>query len=151
MVDVMPLPPVSIPNSEVRTLSSKSVGQEYRIVVALPRNYAESNDKYPVLYVSDAEMLFGWVTTLVRSAANLRVLFPGDSPLTLYARAPNLIVAGIGYPTTVVDQPKLWWSLRSRDLTPTQNPDDARAVGMEGTFGGNAEKFLRFMRDELMP
>jgi hypothetical protein len=64
---------------------------------------------------------------------------------------PNLIVAGIDYPTTVRDQPKLWWSLRNRDLTPTQNPDDARALGMEGTFGGNAEKFLRFMRDELMP
>jgi predicted alpha/beta superfamily hydrolase len=146
----MPLPPISIPNSEVRTLHSKSVGQEYRILFALPMNYAESNDRYPVLYVLDADMVFGYITELVRSAASVRRLgILSSDPFTLYV--PNLILVGISYPTSWFDQPKLWWSLRTRDLTPTQNPDDARTIGLEGTFGGNARKFLRFMRNELMP
>jgi len=50
--------PVFIPNSEVKKLTSKSISQEYRILVALPMNYAESNDKYPVIYVLDADMAF---------------------------------------------------------------------------------------------
>jgi predicted alpha/beta superfamily hydrolase len=151
MVDVTPLPPVSIPNSEVRTLSSESVGQEYRILIALPMKYAESNDRYPVLYVLDADMMFGWITELVRSAASVRALgiLGSDPSFPLYL--PNLILVGIGYPTSWFEQPKLWWSLRTRDLTPTQNPEDARALGLKGTFGGNARKFLGFMRNELMP
>jgi predicted alpha/beta superfamily hydrolase len=142
--------PVVIPNSEVRTLHSKSVDQEYRILIALPMNYAKSNDKYPVLYVLDADMAFAWVTDLVRSAASLRAIgYHSSYPDPVHV--PNLIVVGIGYPTSWFDQPKLWWSLRTRDLTPTQNPDNARALGLEGTFGGNAKKFLRFMQSELMP
>jgi predicted alpha/beta superfamily hydrolase len=139
-----------IPNSEVKTLYSKSVDQEYKILIALPMNYAESNERYPVLYVLDADMAFAYVTDLVRSAASLRALgILSSDPLPLYV--PNLIVVGIGYPVTWFDQPRLWWSLRTRDLTPTQNLDDARGLRMEGTSGGNAGKFLRFMRDELMP
>jgi predicted alpha/beta superfamily hydrolase len=142
--------PVFVPNSEVRTLYSQSVDQEYRILIALPMNYAESNDRYPVMYVLDADMAFAYVTDLVRSAASIRALgILSSDPLLLYV--PNLIVVGIGYPATLFDQPRLWWSLRTRDLTPTQNLDDARGLRMEGTSGGNAGKFLRFMRDELMP
>jgi len=146
----MPQPPISITNSEARTLYSKSVGQEYRILIALPMNYAESNDRYPVLYVLDADMVFGFITELVRSAASVRALgILSSDPFPLYV--PNLILVGISYPTSWYEQPKLWWSVRTRDLTPTQNPDDARGLGLEGTFGGNAGKFLRFMRNELMP
>lgn len=145
MVDVVPLSPVSIPNSEVRTLSSKSVGQEYRILVSLPiyPNYAESNDKYPVLYVLDPDTFFGWVTDLARLATGLRAVgYPTGSFVP-----PNLIVVGISYPTTVLRQPKLLVGLRTRDQTPTKSPDD----GMSGGISGGAEKFLRFVRDELMP
>jgi hypothetical protein len=106
-------------------------------------NYAESNDRYPVLYVLDADLLFGWVADQIRFVASLHG-FPNLPNL------PNAIVIGIGYPTTVFDQPRLWISLRARDMTPTQDPEHMRAVGSEGT-SGNAEKFLRFMRNELMP
>ena len=140
MADIVPLPPISIPNSEVRTLSSKSVGQEYRILISLPMNYAESNDKYPVLYVLDADLLFGWITDQVRFIVSFR-----GSPI--FPNIPDAIVAGISYPNTVFDQPKLWASLRARDMTPTKSSED-KALG--GASGG-AEKFLRFVRDELMP
>jgi predicted alpha/beta superfamily hydrolase len=150
VVDIVPPHLVSIPNSEVRTLYSKSVGQEYRILIALPMNYAGSNDRYPVLYVLDADMVFGWITELVRSAASARTLgILSSDPFTLYV--PDLILVGISYPISWFDQPKLWWSIRTRDLTPSQNPDDARTLGLEGTSGGNAKKFLRFMRNELIP
>lgn len=142
--------PVFIPNSEVKKLTSESIGQEYRILVALPMNYAESNDKYPVIYVLDADMAFEWVTGLVRGAASLRAVEPLSSYL-MARNVPDLIVVGIGYPVTWYERPKVWWSLRTRDLTPTPNADDARALGMEGTSGGYAKKFLRFMRNELMP
>jgi len=143
--------PVFIQNSEVKTLSSKSVGQDYRIFIALPKNYADSNEKYPILYVLDADMAFAWVTEgLVRVAASLRAVEQLSS-FPLARCVPDLIVIGIGYPVTLYDQPRVWLSLRTRDQTPTPNADDARALGMEGTSGGNAPKFLRFMRNELMP
>jgi hypothetical protein len=146
MVDIMPLPPVSIPNSEVRTLSSKSVGQEYRILVSLPSypNYAESNEKYPVLYVLDPNMLFGWITDLVRESAFLRAVGYPTSGFV----PPHLILVGIAYPVTLYRQPKLPLSLRTRDQTPTNDPDIDKVWG--GPSGG-AKNFLRFIRDELMP
>ena len=106
-------------------------------------NYAESDEKYPVLYVLDADMLFGWVTALVREAASLRAVgYP-----TAGFVPPNLIVVGIGYPMTVRRQPKLAFSLRTRDQTPTKNPWDKEWGGISG----GAKNFLRFIRDELMP
>jgi len=146
VVDVMPLPPVSIPNSEVRTLYSKSVGQEYRILVSLPSypNYAECSERYPVLYVLDPNILFGWVTDLVRYSAFLRAV---EYPTSGFV-PPNLIVVGIGYPATLDREPKLAFGLRLRDLTPTNDSDMDKVWG--GQSGG-AENFLRFMRDELTP
>jgi predicted alpha/beta superfamily hydrolase len=140
----MPLPPVSIPNSEERTLSSKSVGQEYRILISFPMNYAESDEKYPVLYVLDPNMLFGWIAALVRESALLRAVGYPTSGFV----PPNLIVVGIGYPMTLYRQPKLPFGLRTRDQTPTNVPDIDEVWG--GPSGG-AKNFLRFIRDELMP
>jgi len=144
--------PVCIPNSEVLALHSKSADQEYRIPIALPMDYAESQDRYPVLYVLDADTAYGFafVTYLVRSVPFLRTLsFLGQDPFV--TNVPRLIVVGIGYPTSLYDRPRVWWNLRMRDQTPTSNPDDARKVGLERTYGGNAEKALRFIRKELMP
>jgi hypothetical protein len=115
-------------------------------------DYAESQDRYPVLYVLDADTPYGFafVTYLVRSVPFLRTLgFLGPDPFVTHV--PRPIVVGIGYPTSLYDQPRLWWNLRMRDQTPTPNTDDSRYLGLEGTHGGNAEKFLRFMRKELMP
>ena len=113
-------------------------------------NYADGQGKYPVLYVLDADYMFAYAADLVRCPPSLRSIgLLGSDPFV--AHVPRLIVVSIGYPISWYDQPRLWWSLRTRDQTPTPNPDDARAIGMEGTNGGNAERFLRFMRDELMP
>jgi len=115
--------PVFIQNSEVRTLYSKSVGQEYRILIALPMNYAKRSGRYPVLYVLDPDVIFGWVTDLVRAASFLRALGPNATTDSI-VNVPDLIVVGIGYPMAVTEQPRLHWGLRCRDLLPTKMLED---------------------------
>ncbi|HEX9386302.1 MAG TPA: hypothetical protein VF918_08280, partial [Anaerolineales bacterium] len=59
------LPLASIPATEVRTLQSSAVGQEYLISVALPFHYAERPERtYPVIYVLDANQFFGMVVEM---------------------------------------------------------------------------------------
>src|SRR5215207_2435628 len=63
---------VTIPATELLSLSSSIARQEYRIFVALPNStfldsYAQNpNRRYPVLYVLDANAMFGMVTETVR-------------------------------------------------------------------------------------
>jgi uncharacterized protein len=99
---------VTIPATELLKLSSSITGQEYRIFVALPNStfldsYTENpNQRYPVLYVLDANALFGMVTETVRIFNFLDVV-------------DEIIVVGIGYP---VDTFNATLGFRSRDLTP---------------------------------
>jgi predicted alpha/beta superfamily hydrolase len=99
---------VTIPATELFKLSSSIAGQEYRIFVALPNStfldsYIENpRRRYPVLYVLDANALFGMVTETVRIFNLLEVI-------------DELIVVGIGYP---VDTFNATLGFRSRDLTP---------------------------------
>jgi len=116
---------VTIPGTELLSLSSSIVGQEYRIFVALPNStfldsYAENpNMRYPVLYVLDANALFGMVTETVRIFNLLEII-------------DELIVVGIGYP---VDTFVATAGFRSRDMTPKSG----------------AAEFLQFIREELIP
>jgi uncharacterized protein len=106
------LPPqpqqVTIPATELLKLPSSITGQEYRIFVALPNStlrnsYTENpNLHYPVIYVLDANALFGMVTETVRIFNLLEVI-------------DELIVVGIGYP---VDAFIATAGFRSRDMTP---------------------------------
>jgi enterochelin esterase-like enzyme len=110
--ELPPQPPqtvaVTIPATELLKFSSSIVGQEYRIFVALPNStfldsYTENpNLRYPVLYVLDANALFGMVTETVRIFNLLGVI-------------DELIVVGIGYP---VDTFNATLGFRSRDMTP---------------------------------
>ena len=101
--------PVTIPNTELRSLSSLHVDQEYLIHVALPRDYDESGLDYPAVYVLDANMVFGIFTETSRLLGFLNEL-------------PDMIIVGIGYP----DDGLQTLSLRMRDFTPTR--DDAFAL-----------------------
>ena len=137
----MEFPLVTIPNTEVRSLSSAIVDQEFRIFVALPSNYQTSANSYPVLYVSDADGIFGLVTETIRF-------------LQLRQELPEMVIVGIGYP---VNEFHDVYGLRTRDLTPTE--DDAWIEGLLKlvpwdfeTYGsGGAHNFLEFIRGELQP
>jgi len=88
MNDNFPL--VTIPNSELRFLKSRLLGKEYKIQVALPTDYAESKETYPVLYVLDADLYFGTIAETTRDLAAGRKMFSIE--------VPDMIVVGVGYP-----------------------------------------------------
>ena len=84
-----------------------------------------------MLYVTDAETNFGWVTYIVQRLIKDKLI-------------PPIIVVGIAYGTDY----NSFYKLRSRDLTPiesemgsTSNPDPA----------GGAGKFCDFLSNELFP
>ncbi len=134
-------PQVTIPRTEVRMLSSSNVDQEYQIYVALPFSYADSDEIYPVLYVLDANALFGMVTETVRL-------------LQLGGQFPELLTVGIGYP---VNRYIETLALRTRDTTPTEDNESLQEflksvqIPLESHGTGGAPDFLRFIREELMP
>jgi len=118
-------PPVTIPDTEMRTLSSSYIDHEYNIFVALPAGYAGSEETYPALYTTDADLIFGTITQLTRL-------------LALGKEVPPLVIVGIGYPTTWTEtQP-----YRARDYIPDVSADPSL---------GGAELFLRFITDDLIP
>ena len=125
-------PRVTIPNTEVRVISSSNVGQEYEIFVAFPHDHNEADRAYPVLYVLDANWSFGSITETIRL-------------LQLGEELPEMIIAGIAYPVNDVGEIR---RLRARDYTPTV---DSRPGAEESDRTGGAGDFLRFIRQELMP
>jgi uncharacterized protein len=117
---------VAIPDTEMRTLSSSYIDQEYNIFVALPPGYADSDKMYPTLYTTDADLIFGAITQITRL-------------LRIGQEVPELVVVGIGYPVHWTEtQP-----YRVRDYVPTGWLEDPRS--------GEAESFLQFIREDLIP
>ena len=62
-------PQVTIPDTEIHSLRSSNVEQEFRIFVALGHGYANSDKAYPFLCVVDANAVFGTVTETARFLA----------------------------------------------------------------------------------
>lgn len=135
-------PMVTIPNTEVRMFPSFNVDQEFRIFVALPDGYADTDEVYPVLYVLDADFYFGIVSETVR------FLPKPSSP-------HKMIVVGIGYP---VNSSFETLGFRTRDYTPTKVDDGWYKEIMkvapdlpEYVGSGGAPNFFQFIREELVP
>jgi predicted alpha/beta superfamily hydrolase len=127
------------------TIKSKNVNQEYRISVALPISYlSKPRQRYPTIYLLDANWYFGMVTDLARAMTR-------GGPL------PQPIVVGIGYSVdesleTAYEQVG---QFRMRGLTPvvgrTPAKKNAKQPKGESKRTGGASKFLRFIRTELIP
>ena len=117
-------PPVTIPNTEVRSLRSTTTGRAYDLYVYLPSRFV-SGAKYPVLYLLDGQ----WVKLLASIQGGL-----------LYDKfVPDVMVVGITYsgPNANYD------SLRAVDYTPKAAPSNPGS--------GQAAKFLTFLESELIP
>jgi predicted alpha/beta superfamily hydrolase len=117
---------VDIPGSEVKTIHSSIVNQDYELHILLPGGHASGNKKYPVVYLLDSQ----WDFPLVKSLYGQQY-YDGF--------IPELIVVGITWsgPHANAD------SLRARDYTPTK---EARLPQ-----SGGAANFLSFMQKELFP
>jgi predicted alpha/beta superfamily hydrolase len=130
-------PAYALENTEVREISSKSLGRDYELFVSLPENYREYPTKlFPVLFITDANYAF----PLVRSIAR-RV---GDHGRGL----EQFVLVGLSYAKG--DTPEY---SRRRDYTPTANGDKNAVSDMPGkppVYGGG-EAYRRFIVDEVFP
>jgi predicted alpha/beta superfamily hydrolase len=139
-------PKVSIPYTELRTLHSEVMDQDFDLYIKLPWSYSGTDMTYPVLYALDANRTFPMV-------ANISHMM--DVPRT---EVPEILVVGIAYQTeSIVD----WVIWRNRDFTPTVDPGTeaywetmlSQATGRDDidiqTGGGS--RFLEFIRQELIP
>jgi predicted alpha/beta superfamily hydrolase len=122
-------PQVALENTETRSIASRIVGRTYGLLIALPDGYGESGKSYPVLYVLD-----GWHFPLVEFLASESV----------YSKEmPQLIVVTLDHDgNSQVSRGKVM-DLRRLDFTPTKMAGD--------DYSGGADKFLAFMKDELVP
>jgi len=108
------------------TVRSEILGQDRRIYVQLPSDYDRTNRAYPMLVVLDGEWLFDLARSHVRFYSEHQAMG---------FEIPKMIVVGIEN----LD--------RDPDYVPTPDPAD------EPVFptAGKADKFLSFLRDELVP
>jgi predicted alpha/beta superfamily hydrolase len=143
------LPLAAIPGTEVRVVHSEVAQQDYLISVALPFHYGEVPGKNWPIYVLDANLYFGLVVDMVR-AMNIRVDFCNE--------LPDAFIVGIGYPVSGTLQEMLHqvMHLRLRDFVRTRSESFEQFIQEafplpEPVPSGNAEPFLRFVQQELVP
>lgn len=103
---------------------SEILGEDRSILISTPVGYEDSRDRHPVLYVLDGNAFF------LQAVADARFL--SDRGM-----APAMIVVGVPSGAS-----------RVRDLTPpTTTPSDLE----EAPTAGGADRFRRFLADELQP
>ena len=139
---------VVLNSAHVRTLRSNIIeNSEYVLNIALPPNYQDTTLKYPVVYMLDAYEIFGLQLQTYQQ-------------LKFFETVPSMILVGINYKIQEQDfydglQEYLY--IRSRDFTPTfltnEQIIEMHGKGFASYFNdsGGAEKFLRFLNEELLP
>lgn len=128
---------VTIPLTTQWVMQSRAANRDYRIVVAAPAEEPPS-EGYPVMYLLDANAVFGTMVETLRAQAG-RPEKTGVVPA---------VVVGIGYPT---DDP--FPPARHCDFT-LPVPVTELPVKPDGTAWpeqGGADAFLRFIEEELKP
>jgi predicted alpha/beta superfamily hydrolase len=117
---------MSITGSQVRTLQSEIVKQEYQLLIQTPAGYGQSDKTYPVIYFLDAQ----WDFPLMISTY-------GQSYYDGFI--PEAILVGIQWGGENPD-PNV---LRARDFTPSHMTEVPNS--------GGAANFLQFIKQELIP
>jgi len=117
---------VEIFNTEVREIISTKKNRQYFAYVHLPQNYYESDKKYPVLYLTDAEEFsFGLYTSIF-------LLLRLDNEIG------DIILVGISNGGNLYEH----FLRRRRDYTPTNDEDYSGS--------GEAAEHLRFIKEDLI-
>jgi uncharacterized protein len=123
---------VQLTRSHEHRITSKAVGDDFVIQVRLPEKYDAANpERYPVLYVLDADYWFGTASEIATFLAMVK-------------EAPPVIVVGIAYGGSRKD----WWQKRARDYTPKVRYPETTA---KFPLAGAADKFQQFLSTELFP
>jgi uncharacterized protein len=140
--------PYDLPVIREELLGSRLVDQTFRMKVFVPLRKADGSERFPVVYATDSDKIFGGLAALA-------------SELQLAGQVSRFVLVGIGYENAnAVDM------LRMRDLFPrsvrdrvrpvieqlAQSPFGAGITDLRAiTEGTDAEQFLHFVREELMP
>jgi len=108
---------------------SKSISDSLSLFVNLPNDYnPQQKEKYPVIYLLDANLYFDIVATIINKYSEVGL-------------APSVILVGVGYKDFATMD-----SLRNRDYTyPVAIPEYKMAIS------GGADKFLNCINNELIP
>jgi uncharacterized protein len=138
--------PVTIPNSELRSLQSELLGQELNLFIKLPATYFNDEKRiYPVLYFTDGNRNFGMISNI------LAILETPGSGFN------DAVAIGIGYNSNDLADFMAW---RTRDLTPVNSPGTDRNISEMLTRAsgrtievksGGAAKFLDCIMKEVIP
>ncbi len=120
------IPQVEIAGSQVLHINSQVVDQEYDLYVNLPRNYSDTNRKFPVLFLLDAQWDFPLMQALYGEQ-----YYDG--------LVPDIVIVGITWGGENPNHD----ALRARDFTPSDSAPTQTS--------GNAPKFLEFIKTELIP
>lgn len=122
-----------LPRTEVHQVSAPN-GRQYRICIAFPESPAPP-DGFPVVYLLDANALFGSMVEAVRMRAHRPVA----------TGVPPSVVVGIGYSTEgLYDR-----VARTYDYTPTPAAGEPDA-GDASLETGGAGAFLTFLESQVM-
>lgn len=125
-------PPLVLEHTEVRTLASRHAGVGYKLYVGLPESYAESDERYPVVYLLDADYSFLLARNITQHLSQRDDL-------------DEVLLVGIAY-----DGPLRYRLNRTRDYTPTHVPTGGYGPEYQKVSGGG-ESFRRFLAEELQP
>jgi hypothetical protein len=108
------------------TLHSKILGEDRTVSISLPPSYAQGNQKYPVLYITDAQFLFDQTRASAAFLARNGLI-------------PEIIIVGVAN------------SDRTRDLYATKADFKLKGRTIPFPTSGNADQFLEFLEKELIP
>lgn len=122
----VPVMAAPVAAGERLTLQSQVLGEERTVFVSLPGSYTRSIQKYPVLYLTDAQ----WQFDQTRSTANF---------LARNGLMPEMIIVAV----TNTD--------RTRDLYATRADFKRNGRTIPFPTSGNADRFLEFFEKELIP
>jgi len=132
--------PFQLYSLETHDIESTIVGRTFHITVQLPIRLKDGSERFPVIYVPDAQ------TGSRFEEMDLWMQWAGE--------VPRFIAVNIGYPSWAE------WQLRQRDFTPTDTGPitgysggliDIESAVIEGAKSGGAAEFLAFIRKELKP
>jgi len=147
---------ITLPNTEIRSITSQQNNVAYKLFVSLPEGYNTKGhhsylESYPVVYLLDPDVEFGMAENIARTMVN-------------YATIRPFIIVGIGYQNqdlTTMNSKEFWdqWTKnRARDYIPIQvkqgkedfEGGDHQYQGLSQITGGSS-KFKDFIAKELIP
>ena len=115
-----------LPPATSATLHSKMLGENRTVFVAVPESYARGAERYPVVYLTDADWNFAHTRSSAQFLARNRII-------------PEVIVVGVTNPDRV------------RDLYATRADFTFNGRTVQFPTSGKADTFLEFIDRELVP